>query len=390
MYFTPQQLSGGPRYNFKTRAGNWFEDWEAHETKLKDYMNKKDCGSLVITKTQQKFAKSSQQVPHTYREDGTLEYQDSLLLQNCLTDGILVCDMSDRVNGCDEAYMVTSTTQKLGAVARSVYSIERANAKSASMDPKVRYGDEVRIRANTYICGKDLYLHSCPISPLAYARFSRNQEVCLHTQKNYNTVWRILPSPGNGYYNEVVKAGVPVILEHCATVQNLSNDHIPYRNDFGNELEVSCKSHATAKKTQILANESKGVQTREGCLKEVGTQNYWTFVLSSEPQMAPAEVAKLRYSGKKMVEDLRKALSDCNMLSIASLIKTFNRIDVNKDGKVSPMELQQGLEVFHIFLNDEQVDALIQDFDKDGSGYVDFFEFSSMLLVSPIFSASTE
>ena len=33
MYFTPQQLSGGPRFGFKTRVGNWAEDQEAHETK---------------------------------------------------------------------------------------------------------------------------------------------------------------------------------------------------------------------------------------------------------------------------------------------------------------------------------------------------------------------
>ena len=33
MYFTPQQLSGGPKFSYKTRVGNWVEDWEAHETK---------------------------------------------------------------------------------------------------------------------------------------------------------------------------------------------------------------------------------------------------------------------------------------------------------------------------------------------------------------------
>jgi hypothetical protein len=54
-----------------------------------------------------------------------------------------------------------------------------------------------------------------PITPLAYARFSRNQEVCLHVQPTYNTVWRIMPTPGNGLYNDPVRADVPVIFEHC-------------------------------------------------------------------------------------------------------------------------------------------------------------------------------
>lgn len=33
MYFTPQQLSGGPKYAHKTRVGNWVEDWEAQQNK---------------------------------------------------------------------------------------------------------------------------------------------------------------------------------------------------------------------------------------------------------------------------------------------------------------------------------------------------------------------
>lgn len=28
MYFTPQQLAGGPKYSSKTRTGNWNEDIE--------------------------------------------------------------------------------------------------------------------------------------------------------------------------------------------------------------------------------------------------------------------------------------------------------------------------------------------------------------------------
>jgi hypothetical protein len=31
--------------------GNWQEDWEAHDTKLKDYMAKKDNDKLVINRT---------------------------------------------------------------------------------------------------------------------------------------------------------------------------------------------------------------------------------------------------------------------------------------------------------------------------------------------------
>ena len=39
--------------------GNWLEDQENFDAKLKDYLAKKENGALVITSTQQKFAKSN-------------------------------------------------------------------------------------------------------------------------------------------------------------------------------------------------------------------------------------------------------------------------------------------------------------------------------------------
>jgi len=46
MYYTPQQMAGGPRYSHKTRAGNWNEDWEASESKLKSYLKRKVTAGL--------------------------------------------------------------------------------------------------------------------------------------------------------------------------------------------------------------------------------------------------------------------------------------------------------------------------------------------------------
>jgi hypothetical protein len=52
MYFTPQQLSGGPKYSCKTRVGNWSEDFDLAGTAQKDYLDKKNKGKLIINQTQ--------------------------------------------------------------------------------------------------------------------------------------------------------------------------------------------------------------------------------------------------------------------------------------------------------------------------------------------------
>lgn len=48
MYYTPQQLSGGPRYSLKTRVGNWSEDIDSGANSQKDYLDKKGRGKLLI------------------------------------------------------------------------------------------------------------------------------------------------------------------------------------------------------------------------------------------------------------------------------------------------------------------------------------------------------
>ena len=66
MYFTPQQLSGGTAFNHKTRIGNWYEDQEATDQKIKDYMSQKESDKLAVNKTQQRVASAMQRVSNNF------------------------------------------------------------------------------------------------------------------------------------------------------------------------------------------------------------------------------------------------------------------------------------------------------------------------------------
>jgi len=84
-------------------------------------------------------------------------------------------------------------------------------------------------------------------------------------------MWTLQPVLGNmkERQGEVVRAGDPIILVHCATSQYLYTDRIDYRNEYGIEYEVSALCAATKSKTQVLANEYKGTQVRENVHKSV-------------------------------------------------------------------------------------------------------------------------
>ena len=99
-----------------------------------------------------------------------------------------------------------------------------------------------------------------------------------------------------------------ILFAHLATNQFLSNDNICYRNDFGNETEVSSWSAATKSKTQMLAGEYNGEKVREDNVKAVAPTNYWTIELASEPSAAEPIAEAPRYDGAQMMQDIKDTL----------------------------------------------------------------------------------
>ena len=59
----------------------------------------------------------------------------------------------------------------------------------------------------------------------------------------------------------------------------------------------------------------------------------------------------------------------------ARIIDLFRAVDSGGDGTVTPAELREGLEKIGITASDVEFLALIQAFDPDGSGEIEFSEF---------------
>ena len=385
MYFTPQQLSGGPKYTHGTRVGNWSEDYEMAGHNQKEYLDKKDKGKLLINLTQQKFAKAFQRVPHTFNEDGLLRYKDNVMLMNKQTNAFLVFDMDDKITSVDEAYACTATKDNVGPCGRSILYVESVENPAAG-SAKVLYGDQVRFVTNPYIFLKPLYLHSCQLTPQIYARFSRNAEVCLSAKANYNTVWRILPpdGPTSPLIGQPVQANTEMWIEHCATRELLFNDVITYGNQFGRELEVSCKKMVVKHKPQQLENELIGKHVVNLSQKDICQQNIWQILLAVDPSAAEPVAAPeaLSYDGAELLAQVKAMLCERGALGVRGVAQVFKIIDKNNNRLIDSSELDTGLRQMGVNLNPEQVEALLKYFDRDGSGSIDLNEFMVAIRVS--------
>lgn len=87
------------KYHYKTRIGNWSEEWELEETKKKDYLARKDKGQLVTTKHIQSVQYSNQKASLTYSQCGRLQFGDRVQINNKATNSLLACNIEQRIMG---------------------------------------------------------------------------------------------------------------------------------------------------------------------------------------------------------------------------------------------------------------------------------------------------
>lgn len=279
--FTPQQLTGGPKYNHRVKIGNWSEDLELEEIKLKDYLKKKDTGTLIVTAKQQQLEGSLVPVEPSPSPEGVLQFGMKVMLFSHASEGILSANPFDGVTKADPAWMVT--TSSVGdASARNVFELENAD-QGIFPDGAVHYGQSIRLRLNPFAkIASPSYLHSELVTPMVAAKFSRHQETVVSSVPAGETKWQIVhtdPGLRAEMEGEPVPAGLPLLIKHMQTGAFLASDKIPYRNLFGAEFEVHCHTHCSKTKSAVLAGEAKG--ETENCAKPLGLPNVWTILTST-------------------------------------------------------------------------------------------------------------
>mmetsp|Transcript_32602 Transcript_32602/g.39459 ORF Transcript_32602/g.39459 Transcript_32602/m.39459 type:complete len:296 (-) Transcript_32602:526-1413(-) len=268
-YYTKQQLQGAGRYNPKCRVGNWNEDVEMDEVRLREYIRKKESGELSLDSFSAKMQASLSQVPlaTTAKDSENVHIGDVAQLLSRETDTVLSCDLEEKVTRTDgDAYQVTSSGIK-HPCARNTFVIEKYNCPDSHgttfipqfEDDALHYGQLVTLRSNTG-SGEALYLASQIVNLHSFSKVSHNQECYLTPTNEYKCVWKVMP-PNSGDREVAdglpVMAGAPVILKHAATGQDLASLGLVHKNDYGNEFEVCvCTTQSNGKQWKLGKDKS--------------------------------------------------------------------------------------------------------------------------------------
>lgn len=276
--YTPQQIAGYKGYGHKVRIGNWSEEMELEENRLKDFLTKKSTGNLSLTRAEERFGKALRPVSLTPSSDGKIRFGDVLMIYSHGTEGTVACDVKDRVKS--EAVGFACTTSWYNdPCSRNTFVVQRYNPPRMDSsgllfddaDDVVKYGQKFQL-VNVEAGDSVLFLQSKPKSNLVHSKYSREQEVAVSDAEGYNTVWKAgFMDPKFRFEMEGQDVGYmdPLVLTHCATNQWMSSDsEVTYNNDFGVEYEVCCSTHLDVSR--------KNFGVREAALAKL--ENQFSFV----------------------------------------------------------------------------------------------------------------
>lgn len=389
MQFTPQQLSGAGRYNSNTRIGNWNEDAILDEYKMKEYRHRKENGQLESVSQKSKYVISDQNVPLSFSADGKVRYGDYVMLQHGETSGTLCCDLwEETFTGSKE--FVLSVGQLKEAVARNTFKIVPLSNQGEG-NKVLKYGDSFRIMCNealrvdedAQVLKAPVYVKSCLKNDRDASLISGNQLVCTSMECNSNTIWQIARGDAAGAEKFLamgaeIQISDDVTIVHTMTRQEMyANSKNIMHTDFGAEVEICCHSTKLPGKHHNLNGEASGFRTGDILGRKALPQNSWKIVMASTSKQAedhrnlPGEATP-----ERILQMVRTALLQKGTLSFRHLSRAFKKLDQSGNGKLDREDLKYGLQDFGIpKLNEEHYDMLLDQFDRDKSGYIHLKEF---------------
>ena len=405
MQATPQQVSGGSLYSHKTRLGNWQEEIAIGEAKLENFRKRSETGNLALRKQEIKMERCNEIVPHSYSEDGTVKYGDTIILANDTTGALLSCDpFEDMVQG-QERFLVSGSDQEPAPKARNTFRILRAPPKlqeagSDISDPYVRYGQSFLLQCNesllvsptSQMLAPMLYLSSCKKNERTATRNTNRQMVYLSNRNDANAVWQfILPSKGRTNASErFLSLGREVVvdetvqLSHRQTNQYLTVDpKNKFESEFGVELECYCDREAMNGKLGLMVSEFEGKSTATTLAKPDRQAYGWHICTAANPDaandnrdpMPPAATTEQVLS--ELLTDV-KARGVDGFWNLRAFFMALDKKAMNV-GKIDREDLKEALVVWGTSVEHRYLDRIIDVVDTARTGLIVWKDFIAML-----------
>ncbi|XRB02275.1 cilia- and flagella-associated protein 161 [Pycnococcus provasolii] len=401
-YYTKQQLQGASRYYGKCRIGNWNEDVELEEVLLKQYLEKREQGGLKLDKFQARIdvALAPCELSRV-SDDGYVHFGDLLAIRSAANGAVLSTSLDDRDQRAGEdAYGATAAPADSATAAvpcaRCSFLLSKFVPNEVTVtdelfdDDLLHYGQKVCVVANPMCESKPLdaegsedplMLRSLAKSTTSFAKFSRQQEVAFTHQPGYATAWVVIPTNPKhrlAAHGSPVPRGVPVVLQHCATGQDL---HLevgqPLYNDFGMEYEVSGFTQTSLARSAIMEGLTTGKAKADLSKMEAPT-NFWVLESGEKVKQLP-QLAQAEFTVENVLAKVMKQLNRKGANGIFGLRAVFKEMDADGSGQLNAAEFRDALRYCMIDITDKELVKVLESLDTDNSGSISPDEFVEAL-----------
>ncbi|CAH1795952.1 unnamed protein product [Owenia fusiformis] len=250
-------------YNPSVRVANWNEDIQLEEDTLKDFLERKERGELLIQKTHGLSETFLQNTSLSVTRDGEVHFGDVVMIMNKgardqtkystsqdpRKDSVLsVCpDFSG-----DSSRVSVSGSQSGTPTKRNTFIITSIDGTPNGQP--LRYGQPFHFQA----VHNNFLLHSDRVSFQTCAKRSRHQAVSLVDAPSFLTQWQIInfnPQLRMEYEGAPVPANEPIIINHVKTNQDIAIEQdFTVRSPFGREYEVSANTYLDSHKAEMEVN----------------------------------------------------------------------------------------------------------------------------------------
>lgn len=196
--------------------------------------------------------------------------------------------------------------------------------------------------------------------------------------KGYNNVWIIDHLDPNYRFEmqgQPVKPNEPILIRHASTSHYLGSDSATYKNDFGSEFEVMVNSFATKNRSQNLALEGQGKVTGDLPSKFQEDQNIFMLVTAPDPSFETPVEELNKFTIDDLIKEIKAKIMERSSNGIRGISRIFKAMDDNGNHQLDVDDFRWGLIDYGISISKDEAAQVLDHFDRDRNGTVDFNEF---------------
>ncbi|XP_074090096.1 cilia- and flagella-associated protein 161 [Macrotis lagotis] len=257
-------------YRNYVRLGNWNEDIFLEEEMMKDFLEKRDQGQLLIQRNRRLITNLLKLTEISFTEDGFVHYGDKVLVLNPdwedphggqVVFGRLVLsvtpeEMKAHISNDIEVPCEVTAMHGVAPMGRNTFIILSLDGNA--LGESVRYGQNFGLGTTAGFEDKMFYLGSDHKTTTRASKMSSLQDVYLTDEFSYLTCWQAVyfdPQLRLEYEGYPVPANTKILIKHCHTNQALAaNRKYSLRTYFGKECEVACHTYLDAHRSEKPLN----------------------------------------------------------------------------------------------------------------------------------------